>query len=464
MKATWISLACALALGGCATVDGSGEARDVSLVVPTAVSTQAVNGALAMPADTALAWRDVVVDPALRTAVELSLLNNRDLRVAALNIEATRAQYGITAADRGPTVEVDASATAGTTRAATASLGIASWELDLWGRLANLKGAALATFLASEQTRDSVQASLVVSVAQAWLTLDADQQKRDLAERTLQTRQQSLEFIERRRSLGAASALELATGQAAVETARGDLATLQAQVSQDVNALRLLVGTELPPEALPSIAHADNVGDEMASAQAEVKLVGVPAGLSSTVLLQRPDLKAAELALQAGRANVAAARAARFPTLSLTTSVGRSSSDVGSLFSAGNGVWSFMPSVSLPIFDGGASRLAEEAAEVQQQVLLANYDKAIQTAFQETSDALAIRESLATRLDAQAALQRAYAETLRLVQARQEAGVETATAVLDAQRSLFAAEQGLITLKLSEQVNRLTLFKVLGGR
>ena len=462
MKTTWIALACALALGGCASMDNNGESRDVSLVVPAAVSSQAVAGDLALPADEALAWRELVADPSLKAAIELSLLNNRDLRVAALNIEATWAQYGISAANQGPTVNVGASATAGTTRAATASLGIAAWELDLWGRLASLKGAALATFMASEQTRDSVQASLVVSVAQAWLTLDADQQKHDLVDKTLQTRQRSLELVGRQRALGAANALDVATGQAAVETARGDLASLQAQVGQDLNALRLLVGTELPAAALPPERTADAAAAAIETAA--VQLMAVPAGLSSTMLLQRPDLKAAELALQAGRANVAAARAARFPTLSLTTSVGRSSSDVGSLFSAGNGVWSFMPSVSLPIFDGGASRLAVEAAQVQQQVLIANYDKAIQTAFQETSDALVVRDSLSTRLDAQAALQAAYAETLRLVQARQEAGVETAAAVLDAQRSLYAAQQGLITLRLNEQVNRLTLFKVLGGR
>ena len=453
MKTILTALASALVLAGCATMDVGGQPADVSTLVPATVGTQAIDGALDLPSGTALAWRDMIADPALKTAVELALLNNRDLRVAALNIEATRAQYGIQSANVGPTVNAGATATAGSTEAATVSLGIAAWELDLWGRLSSLKGAALSTFMASEQTRDSVQASLVVSVAQAWLTLDADQQKRDLTEKTLQSRQRSLELIGRRHDLGAASALEVATAQAAVETARGDLATLQAQVAQDLNGLRLLVGTELPAHVLPITRAAD-----------AVQLVGVPAGLSSTVLLQRPDVRSAEHALQAGRANVAAARAARFPTLRLTTALGRSSSDLGSLFSAGTGVWSFMPSLSLPIFDGGASRLAEEAAQVQQQVLLANYDKAIQTAFKETADAMVVRESLATRLQAQEALQAAYAETLRLVLARQQAGVETATAVLDAQRSLYAAQQGLIGLRLSEQVNRLTLYKVLGGR
>jgi outer membrane protein TolC len=221
------------------------------------------------------------------------------------------------------------------------------------------------------------------------------------------------------------------------------------------------VGAELPAGSLPGEASADPAALATSSA---VRLLDVPANLSSTALLQRPDLRAAELALEAGRANVAAARAARFPTISLTTAVGRSSTDVGSLFSAGNGVWSFMPSISLPIFDGGASRLAEDAARVQQQVLLAQYDKAIQTAFQETADALVVRESLATRLQAQQGLQTAYAETLRLTLARQQAGVESATAVLDAQRSLYTAQSGLIGLRLTEQVNRLTLFKVLGGR
>ncbi len=461
MKATGIALTCALLLGGCAALDGAGENGAATLPVPAAVGGQAVAGAVALTPGTALAWRDMIADPALRSAVELALANNRDLRVAALNIEATRAQYGISSAAIGPTVNAAATATAGTSEAATASLGISSWEIDLWGRLASLKGAALSTFLASEQTRDSVQASLIVSVAQAWLTLDADQQKRQLADQTLQSRQRSLELVERQRSLGVASALTLATAQAAVETARGDLATLQAQVGQDRNALRLLVGAELPAGSLPGEASSDPTAQAVPSA---VRLLDVPANLSSTALLQRPDLRAAELALEAGRANVAAARAARFPTISLTTAVGRSSTDVGSLFSAGNGVWSFMPSISLPIFDGGASRLAEDAARVQQQVLLAQYDKAIQTAFQETADALVVRESLATRLQAQQGLQTAYAETLRLTLARQQAGVESATAVLDAQRSLYTAQSGLIGLRLTEQVNRLTLFKVLGGR
>jgi NodT family efflux transporter outer membrane factor (OMF) lipoprotein len=454
-----MTLACALALAGCATVDGGGPTSGVSPQVPATVGAQAVEGTLAWHTDTALAWRDLVADPALTAAVELSLRHNRDLRVAALNIEAARTQYGIRSANVGPTVNAGATATAGTTEAATVSLGMAAWELDLWGRLSSLKGAALSTFMASEQTRDSVQASLVVSVAQAWLTLDADQQKRDLAEKTWQSRQRSLGLIERRQALGVATALDVATARSALETARGDLATLQAQVGQDLNGLRLLVGAELPAQALPA-----SPSERALAVPAAVQLVDLPANLSSGVLLQRPDVQAAELALQAGRANVAAARAARFPTLRLTTSVGRSSGEVGSLFSAGNGVWSFMPSLTLPIFDGGASQLAIDAAQVQQQTLLANYDKAIQSAFRETADALVVRDSLATRLQAQAALQAASAETLRLVQARQQAGVESATAVLDAQRALYAAQQGLIGLRLSEQVNRLTLFKALGGR
>jgi len=460
MKTTWISVACALALSACASLDGAPRTGEATLPVPAEVTTTAVTGSMALPSQ--LHWRDVIVDPALKTAVELALRNNRDLRVAALNIEATRTQYDIQVADSGPTLNAGASATAGTARAATASLGVAAWELDLWGRLASLKGAALATFLASEQTRDSVQASLVVSVAQSWLTLDADQQKRRVAAQTLQSRERSLELIERQRALGAATALEVAAGQAAVETARGDWATLDAQVAQDRNALRLLLGTDLPAEAMPQ-ERQDAADADAAPAPAAAQLLDVPAGLPSTVLLQRPDLQAAELALQAGRANVAAARAARFPTLTLTAAAGRASIDLGSLFAAGNGLWLFMPSLSLPIFDGGASRLAEEAAQVQQQVLVANYDKAIQTAFKEAADALAVRDSLATRLQAQAALQQAYAKTLQLVTARRQAGVETPIAVLVAQRSLYAAQQDLIDLRLGEQVNRLTLFKVLGG-
>jgi len=301
-----------------------------------------------------------------------------------------------------------------------------------------------------------VHASLVAELAQAWLTLAADQQSQQLATQTLDSRRQSLALIERRKALGAVSALDVATAQASVETARGDLAGAQAQVQQDRNALRLLVGSEPPADLLPAV-DAPQATTEAAT------LLNVPAGLPSTVLLRRPDVQSAELALQAAQANVAAARAAMFPTLTLTASAGTASTALSGLFAAGNSTWSFVPTLKLPIFDGGASRAALDSAQVSQQIKLATYEQTVQTAFREAADALAVRASLAERLDAQTRLVAAYDQTLQLTTRRYQAGADSALAVLDAQRSLYTAQQALIGLRLSEQANRLTLYKVLGG-
>lgn len=228
----------------------------------------------------------------------------------------------------------------------------------------------------------------------------------------------------------------------------------QAQVRQDLNTLRLLVGAEPAAELLPAS------GEVLADAAA---LVNVPAGLPSTVLLRRPDVQSAELSLQAAKANVAAARAALFPTLTLTASAGTASTALSGLFAGGNSTWSFVPTLKLPIFDGGAARAGLDSAQVAQQIKLATYEQTLQTAFKETADALAVRASLAERLDAQTRLVAAYDQTLQLTTRRYQAGAESALAVLTAQTSLYSAQQALISLRLSEQANRLTLYKVLGG-
>lgn len=453
-----LTLALALALGGCASLVPPTEplAPDAA-TVPTSVSGAAVAGSV-INTEQPLAWRSVVTEPRLVQLIELALTNNRDLRLATLNIDAARAQYRITEAQQLPTVTGSAGATkarttAGTTQQASVSLGVAAWELDLWGRLGNLKDAALASYLATEQTQRSVQATLVSETAQAWLTLGADEQLLQLAQQTLASRQQSLQLTQKRHALGAATGLELSTAQASAEAARGEVAAARTSRNQALNALRLLVGAEPPAALLPAAGQA---GDAAA-------LVAVPAGLPSSVLLQRPDLRAAELGLQAAHANVAAARAALFPTLSLTASAGTASSALGQLFSAGTGVWSLAPSLSLPLFDGGTSRAAVDSAQVAQRIQLTTYEQAIQTAFREVADALDARADLGERLSAQQTLVQAYGTTLTLTTRRQQAGAESALAVLDAQRSLYTAQQSLINLQLAEQANRLVLFKVLGG-
>lgn len=451
MKSLPLILVLALSLGGCAGLLPAVEhGAPAELPVPATLAASSVTGSV-----TALAWRQLVSDVRLSQIIELALANNRDLRLATLNIDAARAQYRISDSQRLPTIKASAgsvSSQASDSPQLNVSLGLASWELDLWGRLGQLKDAALSSYLASEQTQRSVQAALISEVSQAWLTLGANEQLLQLATQTLDSRRQSLALTQTRKTMGALSGLDLATAQAASETARGDLAAAQTSRKQALNALRLLVGAEPPAALLP--------GSTVVEAAA---LVSVPGELSSQVLLQRPDVRAAELNLQAARANVAAARAALFPTISLTASAGTTSGALSGLFGAGSGVWSFAPTVSLPIFDGGASRAALDSAQVSQQIQLTSYEQVIQTAFKEVADTLAERADLAERLDAQQKLVTAYQDSLRLTSLRYRSGAETGMAMLDAQRSLYSAQQSLIRLSLTEQTNRLTLFKVLGG-
>lgn len=449
-----LTLALALSLSGCAGLLPAVEhGAPAELPVPATLAASAVKGSVAASPD--LAWRQLVNDKRLAQLIELALANNRDLRLATLNIDAARAQYRISDAQRLPTLKASAgsvSSQASNSAQLSVSLGLASWELDLWGRLGQLKDAALSSYLASEQTQRSVQATLIAELSQAWLTLGANEQLLQLATQTLESRQQSLSLTQTRKTLGALSGLDLASAQAATETARGDLASACTSRQQALNALRLLVGAEPPAALLP--------GSTAAEATA---LLSVPGELSSQVLLQRPDVRAAELSLQAARANVAAARAALFPTISLTASAGTASGDLSGLFGAGSGVWSFAPSNSLPIFDGGTSRANLDSAQVSQQIQLTTYEQVIQTAFKEVADALAERADLSERLDAQQKLVTAYQDSLRLSSLRYRSGAETGLAMLDAQRSLYSAQQALIRLNLTEQTNRLTLFKVLGG-
>lgn len=467
-----MTLLLAMALGGCASLGaGTGMARTwpvpATLASATASSAQTAHAdGPAITADSGLpGWRELVTDSRLQGLIEQALTHNRDLQLAALNIDKARATYRITEAQLLPTVDASAGASRTRTSAAMSngtsaisrqvdvSLGVAAWELDLWGRLRDLKASALATYLGTEQTRQSVQATLIAEVSQAWLTLASDQALVRLAEQTQAGRQDALRLTTKRRELGVGSALDVATAEAAMQTSRGDLAVARAQAAQDLNALRLLVGDEPAPELLP----------DATTTQPVAALLQVPAGLPSTVLLQRPDVHAAELTLQAAKADVSAARAALFPTLSLTTSVGQASTGLTGLFSSANRTWSFAPSISLPIFDGGASRAALQSAQVEQRIQLATYEQTVQTAFKEAADALAVRASLDERLAAQQVQVRAYEDTLRLTQQRQALGADSSLAVLTAQLSLYSARQNLITLQLTEQVNRLTLFKVLGG-
>jgi len=413
-----------------------------------------------------LDWRTVFVDARLQQVIALALDNNRDLRIALLNIEADRAQYRIQRAELLPSVDAGASMTAArtsadlsstgeayTSRSYAVDVGVSAWELDLFGRLRSLKNEALETYLATEQTQRSTRLSLLAEVATQWLTLATDEQLLVLAQRTLDSQRESLRLTDALHEQGISSGLELAQIRSSVESARGDVASYTEIVAQDRNALDLLVGTRVPATLLPQAGDLD----------ASIALAPLPDRIPSEALLQRPDVLAAEHALRAANADIGAARAAFFPSISLTASAGYASDELDGLFASGNRTWSFAPSISLPIFHAGALKSSLDLSKIQKDIEVASYEQSIQTAFSEVADALATRANLGERLDAQRALVAATRRAYDLADARYRNGVDSYLDALDSQRSLYTAEQAEISLRLTDAANRITLFKVLGG-
>lgn len=448
------AVALAAALAGCANLAPS-YTRPEAPVAAAWPSTPSGG------AEATIDWRAFFVDDRLRRVVEFALAGNRDLRSAALDIDRARAQYRIQQADRFPAVDAGGSASrarslsngSATTRTQYAvDLGLAGYEIDLFGRVRNLSESALQSYFATEEARRATQISLVAEVANAWLTLAADEARLGLARDTLKSQQASYDLTRRSHELGAQSGLSLYQAQSTVDAARVDVGTYTTRVAQDRNALDLLAGAPVPPELLP--------GDERADATV---LVDVPAGLPSAVLQQRPDVLAAEHALQAAQADIGAARAAFYPRISLTAAAGVASTSLGDLFQGASRVWSFAPSISLPIFDAGANQARLDVAQVDREARLATYEKTLQTAFREVADALADRATLAERLDAQRSVAEATGKSFELSQARFRSGADSYLEVLDAQRSLYGARQNLISLRLAEQSNRIALYKALGG-
>jgi multidrug efflux system outer membrane protein len=412
-----------------------------------------------------IGWREFYRDERLRTVVEQSLTNNRDLRIATLNIERARALYRIRRADQFPTVGAVASESAertpgsisptgegSTFRSYRVEVGFASYELDLFGRVRNLKEQSLQEYLAIAETRRSAQISLVSEVAATWLTLATDQALLKLSENTLESRSRSFELTRRSYELGVASALDLERARSSVETARDDVAASRRLVAQDRNALQLLVGAPVPETLLPD-----------ASVDPVTALTDLPAGMVSSVLLQRPDILAAERRLIGAHANIGAARAAFFPSISLTASAGTASDSLSGLLGGGSGVWSFAPQIAQPIFTAGRNRARLRVAETDRDIFLADYEKAIQIAFREVADALAGRGTIDDQLAAKQALVAATQRTYDLTEARYRAGIDSSLSLLDAQRELYAAQQTLIDTQLARETNLVTLYKVLGG-
>ena len=407
-----------------------------------------------------LPWADFVGDASLRELIRLALVNNRDLRVAVLNIEQARATWQIRRADQFPTVNLGATGavqprtdgSGGTTSAYTAGLSFTGWELDLFGRVASLKDAALAQYLASEEARRAVQASLIAAVANTWLNLQTNDELLAITLSTLKTREDSLRLTQLRLDNGASSALDV---RQAESLTAGALAALQQQQrlrAQDLNALTLLVGQTLPPALLVAAT----------TAKAPV-FVDVPAGLPSDLLTRRPDIRQAEQQLIAANANIGAARAAFFPRITLTAAYGTASTGLTNLFA--NGFWgaTLGGQVLQPIFDAGRNDANLASSQAGRDIAVAQYEKAIQTAFREVADALAGRATLGAQVAAQQAQVDAETDRFRLADLRYRNGVSSYLEVLDSQRSLFLLQQALAQVRLAYWQNQVTLYKALGG-
>lgn len=403
-----------------------------------------------------LPWQQFFGDQRLRHLVAIALRDNRDLRIAVLNIEQARAQYDIRRADRLPTVGATASgsrAPAGEGRQTTysAGLGFSAWEVDFFGRVASLSAAALAQYLATEEGRKAAQVSLVASVANTWLSLLADDELLELTRQTLATREESLRLVRLRFEHGVTSELDVRQAQSLAEGARVAQAQLTRQRALDLDALALLLGQAVPPELVAG------------GGTAALQLPDVPAGTPSEVLARRPDVRQAEQQLIAANANIGAARAAFFPRISLTAGLGTASTELSGLFKGGGWGFTAAPQLLQPIFDAGRNRAGLAAATVSRDIAVAQYERAIQVAFREVSDALAGRATFGEQLRAQGQVAEAESVRYRLSELRYRNGVASYLDLLDAQRSLFTAQQALVQTRLQQLQSQVLLYRALGG-
>jgi multidrug efflux system outer membrane protein len=451
-------------LGGCTLAPKyTRPAAPVIAGWPTGAAYQEISTSTGAPAALELGWREFFSDEKLRQVIETALKNNRDLRLSALNVELARAQYGIQRAALLPAVNAvglvskekvpasffGASGGAVTITEDEVSLGL-SWEIDFFGRIRSLKDQALQEYLATEQARRSAQISMISSVANAYLTLAADRENLALAETTLANQQDAYNLTKRRNELGLVPDLDLYRAQTQVDAARGDAARFVQLAGQDENALDLLLGIPAPDGLLPT------------DLSGVVPPKEISPGLSSAVLLRRPDVLQAESLLKAAHAEIGAARAAMFPVISLTAAIGTASNDLSGLFKPGSGAWSYAPQVAMPIFDA-RTWSALRVTKVQREIALTQYEKAIQSAFRDVADALAVRGTVDQQVSAQQSLVNADSETYRLSKSRYDKGIDNYLSVLDAQRSLYAAQQGLVSLRLAKLVNSVRLYAALGG-
>ena len=403
-------------------------------------------------------WRSFFVDSQVKALIGEALVNNRDLRMAVLKVQEARAQYGVTDADRYPQLTAGSSGTysgklkgdSSTDREFEAGLNL-SFDLDFFGRLKNMSEAERQNFFASEEARRAVHISLISNVSQSYFNQRLAYAQLQIAEETLQNYQRSYAFVEKQLLTGSTNVLALEQARGVIESTRSELAKRKGELAQANNALQLLLGT-----------YGKVPNDQMRSS-GDIKPVTLPPSLSSQILLQRPDILEAEHGLMAANANIGAARAAFFPSITLTSSVSSSSSDLSSLFNATSGMWNFVPKIDIPIFNAGRNQSNLDLAEIRQQQSVVNYEQKIQNAFKEVADALVLRQSIADQISGQQRYLTSLQITLQRARALYQNGAVSYIEVLDAERSLFATQQSLLDLNYAQQVNEIKLFAALGG-
>lgn len=416
-----------------------------------------------VPATADIAWRDFFIEDRLRKLLELALINNRNLRVALLNVEQSRAQYRVTRSASVPAVSASGTFTRQRTAGSTdeygvtpdqftASVGITAFELDFFGRVRSLNAQALEKYLATDEARRSTQISLVAETATQYFTMRQTEEQIEVARQTVSAVMESYRLNKILFDTGASNELDLRAAEGQLQTAQVNVAAYERQFAQAQNALVLLIGQALPSDLPTPLAFDPSH-----------LLADVPSGLPSDLVQRRPDILQAEHTLKAANANIGAARAAFFPNISLTSSIGAASSDLSRLFSAGTGTWSFSPQIMLPIFNGGKNRANLDAAEVGTRIEVANYEKSIQIAFREVADALAAGSGYAREMDAQAASIRAQRRRLEIADVRYRHGEDSYLNVLLAQQALYGAQQALLQAQLNKLSSQISLYKALGG-
>ena len=442
----------ALALAACQSMRGPEPAAQANIPQGYTASASGTSAA-------EQGYKDFFSDQRLVQVLDLALANNRDLRTAALNIQRAQQQYQITENNQLPTIGASGSVLRQDTLSSqkpitsyNVGLGVTAYELDLWGRVRSLKDNALDSYLATASARDATQIALIGQVAQAWLSYSFSNANLKLADQTLKTQLESYNLNKKRFDVGIDSEVPVRQAQISVETARNDVANYKTQVAQAKNLLNLLVGQQVPDNLMPNqrvtrITSASAIGS----------------GLPSDLLNNRPDVRAAEYKLSAAGANIGAAKARLFPTISLTGTAGYASTDLSDLFKSGSFVWGLGPSLDIPIFDWGTRKANIKISETEQQIALSDYEKSIQSAFREVNDALAVRQNIGDRLSAQRRLVDATNTTYKLSNARFRAGIDSYLTVLDAQRTSYAAEQGLLLLEQANLNSQVELYKSLGG-